>query len=281
MLDRSDVIYVYDGTFEGLMTCVFQSYAEHRKPSEIVDEKDFEDSFFESRHIATDLKKSDRVERGIINTASEEAYEIVYKSFLTCLESKEMRILDYVELALSEGKRVESLLGDPRVNTLDKAVRALDRECHHYKGFVRFSVHSNALTAVIEPKNFVLPGLIAHFQNRYRNESYMIYDKTHGWALFGGMREPTIIPVDDYMEPSPDDDEINYRAMWKMFYDEIAISQRTNPRCRMSFMPKRFWSRLTEMQENDRRPDGAGNYSTDGSQQEEDCSTALFLRGRI
>ncbi len=32
MLDRPDMIYLYDGSFDGLLCCVFESYDKKRNP---------------------------------------------------------------------------------------------------------------------------------------------------------------------------------------------------------------------------------------------------------
>ncbi|HNX60154.1 MAG TPA: DUF4130 domain-containing protein, partial [Spirochaetota bacterium] len=42
--------------------------------------------------------------------------------------------------------------------------------------------------------------------------------------------------------------EKEYRAMWRHYYREIAIPERTNPRCQKNFMPVRYWKYLTERQ---------------------------------
>ena len=36
MYDRSNLIYLYDGSFEGLLCCVFQSYEKKEIPFDII-----------------------------------------------------------------------------------------------------------------------------------------------------------------------------------------------------------------------------------------------------
>ena len=47
----------------------------------------------------------------------------------------------------------------------------------------------------------------------------------------------------------PDQAELECRALWRKFYNTIAIESRYNPKCRMTHMPKRFWGDMTEFQE--------------------------------
>ena len=42
--------------------------------------------------------------------------------------------------------------------------------------------------------------------------------------------------------------EKHYQSLWQAFYQSITIESRFNPKCRMSHMPKRFWTNLTEFQ---------------------------------
>ena len=49
--------------------------------------------------------------------------------------------------------------------------------------------------------------------------------------------------------PEMDDEELAMQKLWKLFYDTIAIKERYNPKCRMSFLPKRTWDLLPEMKD--------------------------------
>ena len=249
MLKRSDIIYVYDGSFEGLLTAVFESFERHELPCSVVSESEFLPTLFSSRIVVTDSAKADRVRRGIKNNAGEQIWNLVRLGYLTCLEDRGALINDFVHMAMHYGAGVTRMLADETVNRLSKAVRALTQESHKYKGFVRFSVSGSALSAIIEPKNSVLPLLAAHFCDRYPNESFLIYDKTHRQALIWHNRQKLIVPLDDFEQPEAGEEERYLRALWKHFYDTVAIEERYNPSCRMNFMPKRYWSQLPEMDE--------------------------------
>ena len=80
-------------------------------------------------------------------------------------------------------------------------------------------------------------------------ERFLIFDKTHREALVHRPGVLRFCPMDELTLPPPDRTEAEYRALWKRFYDTIAIEGRTNPRGRMSHMPKRYWGNMTEFQE--------------------------------
>ncbi|MGE5422294.1 MAG: TIGR03915 family putative DNA repair protein, partial [Ignavibacteriales bacterium] len=129
---------------------------------------------------------------------------------------------------------------------LFKAVQHLQKESHLLKGFLRFSVYQDVLIGVIEPKNQVLPLLTQHFCDRYPEERFFIYDKTHGMALVYQPNQASIIAVENLMLFEPDEKEKYFRELWQLFYDAIEVEGRHNPRCRMSHMPKRYWKHMTE-----------------------------------
>ena len=43
-------------------------------------------------------------------------------------------------------------------------------------------------------------------------------------------------------------EEQHFQKLWKTFFNTISIKERTNPRCQMQYMPKKYWKDLIEMQ---------------------------------
>ncbi|MCL6459636.1 MAG: TIGR03915 family putative DNA repair protein [Gorillibacterium sp.] len=246
---RTDLAYRYDGSFEGLLCCVFESYAHKEMPIDILTEETIETILFETKWIVTNEGKAERVFKGIAEKISKEAQQLVRHGFLTIHPQKELLILQFIQLGFKYGKSVMDRLTDDTVDALLKAVRGLTSESHKLLGFVRFSVYDQVMAAVIEPKNEVLPLLEPHFCDRYPDETFLIYDQTHGRALVHRPGQSVIIPLDELTLPETDNIELTYRRLWKQFYDTIAIKERYNPRGQMSHMPKRYWQHLTELTE--------------------------------
>lgn len=246
MLDRADLVYSYDGSFEGLLCCVFESYEKKEIPLNIFPPTGQIGLFDSPKWIETDSRKAQRVYESIHVKISLEAQELVKLGFLTCAPQKELLILRFLRLGYKVGGRVMSMLTDETVHSLQKAVQHLTYESHRFKGFIRFSIFNEVLVALIEPKNFVLPLLAAHFSNRFRNEVFMIYDQTHKVALLHQAGRVEVAEVSDLELPELNENEAMYRRLWQQFYNTVGIESRYNPQCRMSFMPKRFWKNLTE-----------------------------------
>lgn len=242
-----EIIYHYDGSFDGLLSCIYESYTQKERPTAIFGDGDAEPCLFDVRAVPTDHAHARRVYESF-RRLSPEVGPFLRHVFLTCLPGKEMAIYRFVAKLYREGAPYLARLSDDDYQPLLRAVRHLFAEVEHLRGFVRFSVFGEWLGAEIEPKNRVLPLLRGHFCDRCYNETFFIYDRTHREALLYASSVSRIMPLDSFEMASPDEEEAAYRHLWRRFYDTIAIRERENLRLRMTHMPKRYWSTMTEFQ---------------------------------
>ncbi|SEU23083.1 TIGR03915 family putative DNA repair protein [Paenibacillus sp. NFR01] len=247
MFKISALAYTYDGSFEGLLCCVFESFAWKETPLAVHSEQEGQGLLLEARWIETDAAKAERVLRSIPQKIGAEAEEWVRLGFWSGVPEKELLLIRFLQLGFKHGRQVMNMLADETVHALGKAVQHLQRESHKYMGFVRFSVYGRVMAAVIEPQGYVLPLLQDHFCDRFAGESFMIYDSVHRVALIHEPGRQAIIPLDEWTPPEADQTEEHYRSLWTGFYHAIGIEPRRNERLRASLMPKRYWKQLPEM----------------------------------
>lgn len=243
----ADVIYTYDGSFDGFLCCVFDSVYSGQLPMDILPEEASPLTLVNVRAVGTNPSRAERVRASIPLKISERALDLVMTVFCSCLAQKELRLLEFLLRGYREGGELCSNMGDALMAPLLGAERHLLHEAHLLKGFVRFSDVGGALVASITPKNYVLPFIAHHFAMRYNKEQFMIFDKTNKAALIHQNGKSEIIQVENVEFPEISEDEAKYQAMWKRFYNTIAIEGRENPRCRMSHMPKRYWENMLEV----------------------------------
>lgn len=244
---RANIVYRYDGTFPGFLCCVFESFRAKEVPAAIEYADEVQTTLLPVKEIATDSALARRVERSIPEKISPEAYEWVRDGFLICLPQRELLLLRFLLLGYRVGDRLTKLSVNDDVNTLEKAVRQMRHEAHLFTGFLRFSDYGEFLAGVITPKNNVLPVIAPHFCGRYSGENFVIYDKTHQIGfLYRSTGERRFFQADSLTLPELGEDEREYRALWKKFYDAVAVEGRSNPRQRMTMMPKRYWGDMTE-----------------------------------
>ncbi|MBR5306844.1 MAG: TIGR03915 family putative DNA repair protein [Oscillospiraceae bacterium] len=249
MRQRTDVIFVYDGTFDGFLCCVHEYYYSSFNPVEIVCEEDVQASFFQQVTIVTDSFKADRVKGAIATKISKYSLQFLKECMLVYGQGRELHMLRYVVKGFKKGQDINKIVTDEDVDWLLKSHRHLQREKHLYLGLVRFYKAGDVYISVIKPKNKILPLIAHHFTSRFAHQSFMIYDAANRQALMYNQMQATIIQAENIELPPVCDDEMDMQRLWKLFYDTIAIKERDNPRCRMNFMPKRTWDMLPEMQD--------------------------------
>ena len=243
----NDVIYQYDGSLDGFLCCVYESYVYKEAPAAFCCDED-PLSLYEVRTVITQPAYSQRVSRGIA-ARSGKALAVVRRGFLTCLPDKELHLYAFIRKLLAEGPGFMRDLSDPACYPLYRAIRHMNGELEKLRGFVRFSNYGGTLGAEIEPKNRVLPMLRRHFCERYHSEVFFLYDRTHREALLYSGGVSRIVPLERFEMAQPDEEEAGYRRLWRRFYDTIAIEARKNEKLRMTHMPKRYWATMTEFQD--------------------------------
>lgn len=255
-----EIIYHYDGTFNGFLSCVFESYVSKEYPAQFQDEDHLIPSLFPVRQVETDDRRARRI---LVSLEKIDPYakELVYKGFLTCVPNREQILYRFIRSLYVVGRPLLRRISDESVLPLLKAVRHLDGEVHLLKGFVRFSEFEGTLAGEIKPKNRVLPLLRFHFCDRMYNERFLLYDRTNHEALVHQPGRWAILPMEDFQMAAPSAREAQYRQLWKRFYDTIEIRERRNPRLRMSNMPKRYWETMTEFQDEAYFTSAAGQLS--------------------
>ncbi len=259
-----EAIYRYDGTFEGFLCCVFDSYVYQEYPIQFQDPDHLAGSLFPSRSVGTDHSHAQRV-LASLGKIDPYARELAVKGFLTCAPERERLLYTFIRALYDIGQPLLRQLSHEAVLPVLKAVRHLDGEVHLLRGFVRFSEFEGTLAGEIRPKNRVLPLLRPHFCDRMYNEVFLLYDRTHREALVHRPGQWAIVPLESFQMAAPSAAEAQYRRLWKRFYDTIEIEARRNPKLRMSKMPKRYWDTMTEFQDEacflagtEQLPEGAG-----------------------
>ncbi|MBR2041896.1 MAG: TIGR03915 family putative DNA repair protein [Oscillospiraceae bacterium] len=248
MSDRGILIFAYDGSFDGFLSGVFDSFAMKILPADFVVFDDMEPSLLKIHYVETNFEHAKRVQKGIAVKLGEGVLNMVEKAFLFDGEGKENAILRFIWKAFKEGRSTGGKIGDEEVNQVFKMCTAVNYEAERFRQFTRFSDSKGALVAVIHPKHFVLPLIRHFFCARIKNEHFLIFDAEHGAALIHTPQKTAIVPVENLELPDCGDDSF-YSDLWKSYYRHIAIGDRYNPVCRRTHMPKRFWQYLPEVQE--------------------------------
>lgn len=249
MPDGRDVMLVYDDTFEGFLTAVFESYAGKYRSCTIASRERCQPLLgVETLDIATDEKQAERVIAGIRRQMGQEGYEQVWTGFLSGNPRKEEVLLPYIRLGMKRGRVIHQMITDDRVIAQTKMTGLVGREAHLLIQFARFArMEGGVYYAAITPEHNCLSLIMPHFAQRFNVQPFVLHDKTHNLAGVFDRRQWVISSADGLTLPDCTADEKAWQKMWKAFYDTVAIRERYNPRCRMNHMPKKYWKNMVEM----------------------------------
>ena len=244
----SKVDYLYDGTFEGFLTCIYYHYASQKAEGIYPKETYQPNLLVDCKEVFSEEGLARRVYRGIECKISPFDLERVYKVFLSSVPDKENHLLRYLQLGFQLGGNVSRLHGNPIVFEVQKIDRQVGFEVHRYKGLIRFTVLANGVMySPIEPDHDVLELLAEHFTDRFRDDPFLIHDKKRNKAMIAAGGQWYICDFAASELPVQAVDELDYQRLWCNYFDTIAIKERTNKKCQKNFMPVRYWKHLTEM----------------------------------
>lgn len=237
------MIYNYDGSFDGLMTVIFEKYQDIGK-CEISKEND-QVNFLESEFIKTNLVHAQRVITSIKDNIGDEFFADTYKVFKSENVKKEEVIAVTIKSCLIYGR---VYLGSSKKAAVKfrQIVRSFDHELHAYKGLARFrEIQDDYLLAEIEAENDLLEHLTPHFLARMPNEKFLIYDKNRNKASLCIKGKWEIVEILEMNGVDSKEEEV-FKDAWRGFYNAIGIEERKNHKLMVSNMPKKYWKYLPE-----------------------------------
>ncbi len=240
--------YLYDGSFEGLLTIVFNSYISQTIPLKILVESNYQPNLLDQvQQISTDFIKSERIFHGIVQNISYNTLYQNYYAFLAQDSRKEMAILQYLLHGFRIGPKIDTMLSLDYVFTVQALRKRMLGESHRLKGLLRFQeVGPNLYYASIHPDNNVLENLGQHFVRRLSNQNFLIHDKNREICFVYDTKQYQILPSTKLVIPPITEEEKYYQQLWKTFFKTIAIPERKNARLQMQYMPKKYWQDLVE-----------------------------------
>ena len=101
--------------------------------------------------------------------------------------------------------------------------------------------------AKIKPDNDILELLSGHFAKRLKNEYWIIEDEGRNIVSIYNKDKFYIIDRCDIKLNLDNTDNV-WEDLWIVFFKTISIKSRENKRCQMSFMPKKYWQNIIEME---------------------------------
>lgn len=189
---------VYDGTFEGLVTAIFEM-CEYKIADPIITIAErLNNNLFGTMHIThTNTAKAERVMKKLKEKLTRGALAQIYHAHLSEITGIENTILRYIQYALTTKASIENDYTNPDVLILQQTSHKVRREKHRMEAFVRFQLTKDGLYyALIQPDFNVLPLISKHFKDRYAGQHWLIYDTHRKYGLFYNVEEVTEVKME-------------------------------------------------------------------------------------
>ena len=286
------IVYVFDHTLDGLLTAVFDSFFLHQQPDFLLAEGEQLPLFAdEPHHVVTDGEKAERVWKGLEKHLSKDGLHMITVSWLSEERTLNQPLFNFIckvfrqKAAVGDCKSpttkspttdymsLERNASDPDVLEVRNTCRRVLHEQLRMKQFIRFQkAKDGTYLAVVSPDHNVLPLVIDHFQDRFNDQPWLIYDAKRHYGYYysltpgpspkGEGSDNRVIRVtfeDEAAVPFnlsngkldaevlSENDQI-FQDLWRTYFKAICIKERMNPRKQLQDMPRRYWKYITEKQ---------------------------------
>lgn len=244
---------IFDGTWTGILCCVFEIFDKKLKEVSVVREDHFQpDVFSTAQRVYSDEVSAKRVWAGVAKRISKKSLNSLYSCYLSELPRIENVICAFMRLAFEMEESPEYAYANPIVLRISQVDKMVHREKHRMEAFVRFQLTKDGLYySSVEPDFNVLPLIARHFKNRYADQRWLIYDQKRNFGIYYDLEnvsEVTIsnTEIDGNKKDIFQEDEFLYQKLWSEYFKHVNITERKNQRLHLMHVPKRYWKYLTE-----------------------------------
>lgn len=250
------MIYLFDKSFEGLLSAVFDRYEYRHNVSRLLPADQAQQVLFEETHtVYSSSEKSARVWKGIQTKTEATWQRIIYCAFLS-EQTAVHHTLFMVIVRLFAGNVSLKNFGDADVLLLSQTAKKVEREKHRMKAFIRFEKSEDGMYfARIAPDFNVIPLIAAFFKARYADQQWIIYDQKRQYGMLYDTHQVHHISKlpenlsDNVLPDKPlqmDEKETLYANLWRDYFKSTNIEARKNPKLHRQHVPMRYWHLLTE-----------------------------------
>lgn len=240
------MILVYDGTFEGFLSLVYEVYYKKLKPTKIYKTLPNEILFEEILEINSSKESGIKVLNAIKTKFPKEILEKILNIFMCDSKEFEMALLEYIVIGFKDSKQLYNI-NNSCVFYLNNLEKELFRVTHKLTGFIRFEeLEDKTLYAKIESKFNVVYFLGRHFLKRFNNQNFIIHDINRKLAFVKMKNDYSIKEVAFFDEANYSSNEEKFQKLWKSFFSGVTINERTNLKLQTQMVPLLYRTYMSE-----------------------------------
>ena len=123
------IVFVYDGTFEGLLCCVFESYERKLIPEKVVSTQLLSHGLFDNEiSITTESAKAARVWKSLQNKLTPRNKQLPFHAFLYGKEEIDQTVFNFIRLVFDTPHDVDRDYANPDVLRIKQIKRKVTIE---------------------------------------------------------------------------------------------------------------------------------------------------------
>lgn len=250
-----EAYFIYDGTFEGLLTGIFDSYDKKRLPIKIVQRHRANEHLFgEELRVITNPQKADRVAKKL-REISPAFFNHLAMAFNSQEEGIEMLLFNLICISLKEQGKNPGNFSHPDQLRLMEIVEKIQGEIQRMLSLVHFQRLADSIwLSTVEPVFDLLPFLSNHFKNRNANQKWVVYDLARDYGLYYNLHNVQALQIENEallrqwpsQESIPEEEESGNQQLWKNFFSSANMASAHNTKLCIKHLPRRYWPYLSE-----------------------------------
>ena len=237
---------LYDGSFEGFLSLVYEVYHKKLRVNEIYTLSSDSLLSFDAQEIITNQTHAKKVLESLHVKFLKEHYELIVNTFLCDCYHLEKELLEFIILGFKDQKNLKNI-NIQSIFRLHELQKEYFRLVHRMYGFVRFEeLEDKTLYAKIETKFNVLLFLGRHFYKRLSTSDFIIHDIKRNLAFVKSNKDAQIRSVASFEAPTLSQEEEHFKRLWKVFFQSVAIKERENKKLQQNFVPLLYRTYMSE-----------------------------------
>lgn len=225
-------ILIYDGSFAGFLTAVYQVFDENLKEVCIVKPKHYSPEMFaEGKLVKTSNAKAKKVWHSLQLKVSKHAANQLYKVFLSEIKGSEDALLRYVIYAYSTETFIHTDYSNIYVLRVHQVAKMVDRELDRLKDSIILKERDANISVGVINSNFdMLPLLGKYLKRTFLDRKWVVYDKRRNYGLYYNLENLTQIELDQLqhvqelnaLELSGEDTPLQMRSQSSLYRNRIS-----------------------------------------------------------
>lgn len=248
---------VFDGSFNGWLTAVFEAFEYRYQDLTFLCQGELSPFLFGEVHrVVTDDLKAGRVLKGLKRKLTVDGVKQIYLAHLSGKTGAYDCMWHFVHYVFVSQENIERNVSHFAVRDLRNISRPVKHEAHRMKAFVRFKLTSDGLYySIIEPESDVIPLISRHFEKRYADQRWLIYDARRKYGIYYDLHSVANVEIlfDEKVTKGEstllflDEREEFFQNLWRKYFQSVNIPSRKNKTLQLRHLPKRYWKHLVEV----------------------------------